>query len=371
MIEIFYVDASRAIEGEVPYRDFTVEYPFLGFVLFLVPRLCVSTFAEYRVAFGVQLLVFNAASVYTLARVLALTGQSEALRSRLAWYTACFASLCPLVMGPYDLAPMAVAFIAAVLWFRGYSIWGGQLAGAGALLKIFPGAILAPALVWEFTHRRAARSRGALAFLAVLVAGTVCWVGVGGVEGVKRSFLYHTERGLEIESLYAGIILLAGKMTGQVVGISHDHSALHIAPDCGGAVAAWTFPIQVLGMLVVMWRFWRTGATDGVRYAAAAILAFMALGKILSSQYLTWLIPFVAVLDGEVGRRGRWIYLMACIATTIIYPLIGLRLIVAQNALSAILLLNFRNGLLIVLLALLLFGNAADAEPVTGQQPSV
>ena len=40
--EIYYDYASRAVRGEIPYRDYLVEYPILSFPLFLIPRLVVS-----------------------------------------------------------------------------------------------------------------------------------------------------------------------------------------------------------------------------------------------------------------------------------------------------------------------------------------
>jgi hypothetical protein len=75
----------------------------------------------------------------------------------------------------------------------------------------------------------------------------------------------------------------------------------------------------------------------------------------------------VTVIGGETGRRARWIYLLACIATTVIYPLTGLKLIRDYHNLGAIILLNYRNALLIGLLLLLLFGKEAAAEPLAGE----
>ena len=129
LVEIFYNYATRAITGEVPYRDYPVEYPILGFVVFLIPRLFVSSFFAYRIAFGIELLLFNAAAVFLVARHVAATEGIDRVPGRLAWYTAFFACLCPLLMGPYDLAPMAVAFAAAAFWFSGRNTLGGVTAG--------------------------------------------------------------------------------------------------------------------------------------------------------------------------------------------------------------------------------------------------
>ncbi len=99
MLAIYYDYATQALEGRVPYRDYLVEYPILAFVFFLIPRLLVSDRLGYRIAFGVQLLLFNAAAVFLVARHVAREEGVDRVPARLAWYTAFFASLCPLLLG--------------------------------------------------------------------------------------------------------------------------------------------------------------------------------------------------------------------------------------------------------------------------------
>jgi hypothetical protein len=356
MLEIFFDYANHAVNGQVPYRDYLIEYPILGFLVFLIPRLFASEFAAYRIAFGMQLLLFNAVAVYLVARHVWKAEGVERVASRLAWYTAFFASLCPLLMGPYDLAPMAVAFAAAHLWFGGHSALGGATAAVGFLMKIFPGAVAAPALVWELTRFRESRARGILTFLASVAAGMCFWLWLGGTR-VASAFLYHVERGLEIESLYAGILMLFSKATGERVTWVYNHGALHITPEWGDRLGRLALPLQLAAILLVMWQYRRSGMKDGVRYAGASVLAFMVTAKVLSPQFLIWMFPFMSVLGGETGRRARRTFLLACVATTIIYPLFALRLILEYNSLGAILLLNYRNALLVWLLFLLVFGS--------------
>jgi hypothetical protein len=354
LVEIFYNYAARAANGQVPYRDYLVEYPILGFLVFLIPRLLVSTFFAYRIAYGVQLLLFNAAAVFLVARHVAATEGFERVPSRLGWYTAFFTCLCPFLMGPYDLAPMAVAFAAATFWFSGRDALGGVTAGLGFLMKIFPAAVVAPAIVWEATRFRETRAKGFLSFLATVAAGMSFWLWLGG-RRVANSFLYHVERGLEVESLYAGILMLFGKATGRRVTWDYNHGSFHIVPEWGDRIAMWSVPIQLAAILLVMWRYRRSGMKDGVRFAGAAVLAFMLFGKILSTNYPIWMIPFVAALGGATGRLSRWVFLAACFTTTILYPLFALKLLVAFNNLESMLLLNYRNALLLGLLGILLF----------------
>jgi hypothetical protein len=362
MLDVYYDYSTRALAGSIPYRDYLVEYPILGFLTFLIPHLFVSSYSGYRIAFGVELLLFNAMAVFLVARQITAEEGFAQVPSRLTWYTAFFASLCPLLMGPFDLAPMAVAFAAALAWFHRKNTLGGILAGVGVLMKIFPGVVAAPALVWEVAHRRESRGRGVLAFLGTIALGMSFWLGLGGT-GVANSLRYHAERGLEVGSIYTGVVILLARLKGEKVKWALHHNSLHLAPEWGDAIARWALPLQIAALLLVMWRYHRSGMKDGVRYAGAALLAFMVFGKVFSPQYLIWLIPFMTVLGGPTGTRARWIYLLACVATTIIYPLIALRLMIERNSLGAMILMNYRNALLVGLYILLLFGPETAAKP--------
>ena len=111
-----------------------------------------------------------------------------------------------------------------------------------------------------------------------------------------------------------------------------------------------------------MWAFRRSGMAEGVRFSAAAVLAFIVFGKVLSPQYMIWLFPFVAVLGGRTGSVARKIFLMVCVTTAMIYPGPGFSMVLHHQA-GAILLLNLRNGLLLWLLAMLIYCPAEELGP--------
>jgi hypothetical protein len=355
---IYFDYASQAMHGRVPYRDYLVEYPILTFPLFLVPRLFVSDFASYCIAFGAEMLIFDIAAIVLIARHVAKTEGEGRIAARLAWYTVFCVSLAPLLVGRFELAPMVFAFAAARWWFGGMNVLGGLTAGLGFLLKVFPGLVAAPALVWELARLRTSRARGSLAFFLTVAAGMAGWFLLGG-SNVLDSFRYHAARGLGIESLYAGALLAWGKLAGIDIPWVIDHKAVHLVPAWGSRLAALASPVQAAAMLLVLFQYRRRGMAEGVRYAGAAILASMITAKVLSPQYLVWLFPFIVVLGGWTGSRARWLFLFACLTTAIIYPGPAFALLLDHQPL-AIFLLNLRNVLLLALLVLLLCGPAAE-----------
>ena len=72
----------------------------------------------------------------------------------------------------FGVLGLGLAFAAARWWFSGRNVLGGLTAGLGALLKVFPGLVAAPALVWEATRLRASRVRGTLTFVVTVAAGS-------------------------------------------------------------------------------------------------------------------------------------------------------------------------------------------------------
>jgi len=424
---IYYDYASQAMQGQVPYRDYLVEYPILTFPLFLVPRLFVSDFARYCIAFGAEMLLFDIAAIVLIARHVAKTEGPERVAGGLAWYTVFCASLAPLVVGRFELAPMVLAFAAARWWFAGRNVLGGLTAGLGTLMKVFPGLVAAPALVWEVSRLRALngcpsrarrgspdpagrpteglpprngcpsrarrgspdpaggpteglppdvvsaplrlmRLRGTATFFLTVAVGMAGWFLLGG-SNVLDSFRYHAARGLGIESLYAGALLAWGKLAGIDIPWVIEHKAVHLVPEWGSRLAALASPLQAAALLLVLIQFRRRGMAEGVRYAGAAVLASLVTAKVLSPQYLVWLFPFVVVLGGWTGSRARWLFLFVCLTTALIYPGPGFVQILDQQAI-AISLLNLRNILLPALLALLLFGpGAQESEPAHVSAP--
>jgi hypothetical protein len=350
----YYDYASQALSGKWPYRDFAFEYPVLSFPLFLIPRLLAADFEGYRLAFVAEMFFFDLAAIVLIARQGGGSEDAQGVARRLGWYTLFCFLLGPLLIGRFELAPMVLAFAAASWWFSGRNTLGGIAAGLGTLMKVFPGVVAALALVQEVAWYRAAKPRGAVAFVATLIIGLAFWLWLGGGR-MGESLGYHAERGLEVGSFLGGIVLLVGAVTGRPVPLVFDHFAYHVAPEWGSRLAPLAFPLQAATLLLVMGRFWRSGMAEGMRYSAAAIVAFIVVGKVLSPQYLIWPLPFLAVLDGRIGTLARRIFLLCCICTALIYPGPGFPMIL-DHRVGAILLLNLRNALLVWLLAVLLLG---------------
>ena len=79
-----------------------------------------------------------------------------------------------------------------------------------------------------------------------------------------------------------------------------------------------------------------------VKYLTATVLAIMLTNKVLSPQYLVWLLPFAALLPA----RQSLLLILIMVITTLIYPLYFSELL--HLARPEVVALNVRNFLLVV-----------------------
>lgn len=192
--------------------------------------------------------------------------------------------------------------------------------------------------------------RGLLALMLTLLCGVAAWRAVPG-RGMDQFYAYHAGRGIELGSLWAGLSMVLAKWVGLAIECRYDHASKNIAAAWSAPLATVTLPLQVAAVALLAWRFHRTGGRDLMRYAAATLLAFVLLGKVLSPQYLVWLMPFVAALDGRRGRQACWLFLSAALLTTSVFPVFWAALSCFDNL--ALALLNARNFMLLALFCVL------------------
>jgi hypothetical protein len=115
--------------------------------------------------------------------------------------------------------------------------------------------------------------------------------------------------------------------------------------------------IAGLLVLVLVWLRYARGPADGtrlVRYAFASVAAFVVFGKVLSPQYLLWLVLFVPALRGVRANSVTALLAAAALVTALYFPRWFPAIVedLAPHGLAAI---AIRNLLLVALLVALLW----------------
>ena len=76
-------------------------------------------------------------------------------------------------------------------------------------------------------------------------------------------------------------------------------------------------------MLVLLWLGFARGPSEPdrlARYAAACVCAFVAFGKVLSPQFLIWLVPLVPLVRGRRGLAATALLVAALVDTQTWFP---------------------------------------------------
>jgi hypothetical protein len=315
-------------DGKVPYRDFEVEYPPGALPVFALPGLAepghnqeVST--GFRRSFETLMWLCGAAALAAMAVILRALRRSTLN----VWAALCFAAVAPLLLGSvilsrFDLLPAALVAAALAALVSGRLRLGHALLGLGVTAKLYP-AVLLPlgvAFVWKRAGLREGLACLGLA-LGVIAAVFAPFV-ILSPGGAWQSLSVQLTRPLQVESLGSALLLVGHHVFGLGVTGDTSHGSQNLAGNAAAGLAVASTLLQA-GVLIWIWTAFARGRGDGealVRSTAAALCAFIAFGKVLSPQFLIWLIPIVPLVRGRRGLGASALLGIALILTQIWFP---------------------------------------------------
>ena len=354
------------LHGGVPYRDFPVEYPPGALPVFALPAVLTpgGTYAAYVAAFEWLIALCGAMVAAGAALVLVRRGASRVqVAAALALVGLAPLALGPVVVSRFDLWPamLTIAALAALLAERRRLALG--VLGAAVAAKVYPAVLVGPVVVYIW--RRAGRREAAVAasvFVAVLAAFFVPFL-VLSPGGLWRSLVGQASRPLQIESLGSGLLIALHHVQGLRVAVETSHGSQNLAGSAPAVVALAQGILQPCAVAFVWLWFMRGPASTErlFRVCAAAVVAFVALGKVLSPQFLVWLLPLVPLLR---GRRWLWagaLLAVALILTQLWFPYRYLRLTQQLDPLASSLVLA-RDLVLLALLAVVVWPAIRDRD---------
>lgn len=358
-LEIYWETGEAVLAGQLPYRDFFIEYPPGSIPAFVPPALFTDGRFEYINLFALEMaIVLLASLIFVALTARRLFGPASWLLPAVAFAVGT-ALLYPVAVTRYDALvtlSLAVAAFCAALGGRYVYVAYASL-GLGAAAKLVPALAAVPlAAVRGKTLRGFALAGG----IGVLFFAPALFF--GGSRFIE-SFAYHAERGLQIESVWSSALM----QLGLVEEITFGFGAYEVAGSGVNLASSLSLPataVLLASVCLVMYREYRAGglgAESFPRHAAAFVLAFMICSKVLSPQYMMWLLPLVPLVGGKVGATISGLLLAACLLTTLVFPLHYDSLLELRSPGEGLLIA--RNLLLVAMLALLL------AKPTTRAKP--
>jgi hypothetical protein len=364
-IQEYFQYAQRTFEGQVPYRDFSLEYPPGALPVVLAPG---PADHGYYDRFRVLMLALGAAAIALLVAVLFRAGAdaAELAAGVLVPATLPFTLNPSLVVQRYDLWPAALVLLALLALLRGRRALGLVTLGVGAAAKLYPLALVPLAIL---TRRGRAHVFRELAIVAAGALALVVPFAIVAPRGVGHVGSLLVRRPLHVESL-GGSILLAAHQFGVYrpttylsIGKSWD-----LAGPAAKAVALAGSLVEAAALVAVWFLFARgpRGPRDFLLAVAAAVVGFVAFGKIFSPQYMVWVAAAVPLALGRVRPYVLTATLAALLLTLYVYDW-GYFDLLRGGIVSWVMLA--RNLILVALFCALLFelaarGRAPAARPV-------
>ncbi|MGZ4257802.1 MAG: glycosyltransferase 87 family protein [Gaiellaceae bacterium] len=358
----YYRFGTAMLDGALPYRDFKVEYPPGALPLFALPALGRPGFNRFQWEFQVLVGLLAGGAMVAMASVL------DSLRASTRRYSAAlfFFALAPLALGSvliyrYDIWPtaLAVAGLAAILARR--ERLGLVALGVGFAAKIFPGVIVPPALAYVWRTRGRREALVCLGAAALAVAVIVVPFAALAPHGLWSSVHGQAGRPLQIESLGSSILLAAHQAGGLHLNVITSHGSQNLAGSLPDSLAL-AQTLLLATVLLGAWVAFALGPPDPerlVRYAAACVTAFVVFDKVLSPQFMIWLLPLVPLVRGRRGLVASALLGLALILTQLWFPTRYFDLARGLAAFPSWLVLARDLTLLVLLTTLLVPGRAA------------
>ena len=305
------------VEHHILPPEPTWQYPPGAAFLMLVPRIG----GNYGHSFVALMLLFDLAGLIALVRLAKREGREAGV-----WvWLLTIPLLATLPVLRFDLAPTVFAVAALVVIHR-RPRWFGVLVGVGAMIKVWPILLL----LGEWDRRRLLR-----AFLAFLVVCAVGFAVAAALWGKQTGFISNQDaRGLQVEAVAASPWELRQMVTGELPNLEERFGTLEIGSGPADAISsALTVVTILLAIAAAMWWVMRERAIKSGRedltddavsrdFIFTLVLWFVVISRVLSPQYLIWLIGLTAiVLSSRRTRleRPAWIVVGAVIITAGLY----------------------------------------------------
>ncbi|WP_405671925.1 glycosyltransferase 87 family protein [Streptomyces sp. NBC_01530] len=322
--------------GAFPAHDHLWQYPPGAGAVLLSPALLPGL--TYFQAFVALTLTADAAITLALAHAGTRTGRT--LLGAVMW-VAGLPLLLHVPLARYDVQVTAFAVISLLTLPRSTRAYGA-LAALGALVKVWPALVL-------LGTPRGRTTRSAWAWAAA--TGAVSLALFSALFANPLAFLRQQGgRGVQIESL-GGTALALATHAGWPGKVRYQYGALEFTGPHVRTVAHVSLALTAVAFgLLLLWRLRARHWTPATPYDAAlsAVLLFTVTSRVISPQYMIWLLGTAAVCltsRHTVQRPAAALILVATALSVVAYPTLyaqvractwtGCGLMLARNGLLA------------------------------------
>ncbi|WP_425527933.1 glycosyltransferase 87 family protein [Yinghuangia seranimata] len=264
-------------DGTFPIEDVMWQYPPGAAGVLLLPGLLPMSYPH---AFFTLMLLSDAVAFACLLRGRSLWGA--------ALWTAAVPLLGPMILSRYDLLVTALA-VAALLASARRPWAGGLLTGVAAAVKVWPVLLLVGA-------PRGRRFLELAVWTLIGAAAVVCGF-AAAMPGAFDFLSAQRDRGVEVESVFATPFHIA-RFYGWSGRVSFNYGSMEFLGPQVSLVGRLSLAASALALMwLLLWRIRARVWTPATQFDAAltAVLLFVVTSRVLSPQYLVWLVGLAAV----------------------------------------------------------------------------
>jgi hypothetical protein len=312
--------ATQVLDGELPYHSFFFEYPPLSLVALVLPK---ATGLDYAISLRLLMWVLLAVSLVAVLHTLR-TLEADAVR---LYGAAVLIGSSPALIGPitferFDAWPAALLSVSLALLTARRWTGGSVLLALAICTKLYP-IVVAPVALARVVSATGARMATRAAAAGVIAAAVVTLPFAAiGLGGLGFSYYVQFKRPLQLESAGAAVLLGLDRLgladTTVQSGLSKD-----LAGSAAAAVALASTAVQLAAIAAAAWWFWQgpRGRFSTLTAAAATVVSFVAFGKVLSPQYVIWIVPLVPLVARRIWLPAMALTVAAAGLTGLYFPL--------------------------------------------------
>lgn len=316
---------TDALKGLTAYCDYWFPYPPLSLPFVNIPAMFNQTGEGYRMAFRLEMLVFD---VVCFAGVWAFLRDRTAVPEKVRVAALAFYSLLGLAVGHLIYDRLDIVMTSFFIWAL-YAYTSPRASGrpiayllllAGALFKLLPLFVLPLFMILE-AHSddgrwpNLRRSILPVAWVAVPFAATIILYNQVICDHLIEQLSQHGSRGIQIESNWALPLIGLRIFRDWPVSVDYVYGAFHIVdsvvPKPYLFLSKYAGFAALLGFYAFLVSRFRKSLVDTSRFSAveilclfyAVLLLLICTQRVLSPQYLIWLMPAACVQFAVAGRK--------------------------------------------------------------------
>ena len=305
------------VDGRMPYSDSVFEYPPLTLLFFMIPRLVSPSLEVYHYVFAVFADLFVLVILYFGYRI----GDMYSVDRRYVFVMIAAMTLGAhyLISCRYDVIPAAFTVMGLYLYLSSRYSLAFLIMAVATMIKLYPALILLAMLI-PFLLRKDWR----MLFMGVLVSLAVCVLSELPflIDNYQTAFAYlgyHSDRGIQVESLAASFLFLYNVLVPGSVTIGFSFGSHNLEGPAADALVPFMNYILIASILAIIvftvLRLHRSGNKDnlfGIVCITAELLlmAFVIFGKVYSAQYMIWIIAIIPAIycSITVSEERRTLY---------------------------------------------------------------